>query len=212
MTGVLNVPSPHHYRGRDGHAIDTLILHYTAGIGNAQATARLFADPKRKASAHYVIGRDGIIVQCVDLSDAAWHAGDGGKSRFPAMFQLDGADFVPLAEVGWAAKVVNCRSIGIELCNRGWAKKGPNPASKSTLWESYSQLQIDSLRGLVEQLCASVPTLKWVTGHQDVTNHKTLGKTGGKTDPGPAFPWRVLPSSLTRVMFDFESDGWRKVP
>lgn len=224
MTGVLNppmIPSPHHYRGRDDHEVDLLVVHYTAGIGDAQSTARLFADPKRKASAHYVVGRDGEVVQCVKLTDAAWHAGDGGKSRFPARFQLDGADFVPLDDVGWAAKVVNCRSIGIEICNRGWAKKGPNkyiaarhrnPASTSRLWESYSQPQLDALRALVEKLCAEVPTLRWVTGHEDVTNARTIGKPGAKLDPGPAFPWRMLPSTLTRVLFDFERNGWRKDP
>lgn len=212
------VPSPNRYVGRGGHAPEVVVVHYTAGSGNALATAALFADPKRKASAHFVVGRDGAIVQCVDLEDAAWHAGDGGRSRFPSTAQLHVSDFVALGSVPSEPRSVNRRSIGIELCNRGFAPRGPNPyvtarhrnpSSKSTRWESYTDRQLDALHNLTIWLTQEISTLRWVTGHEDVTNRHTLGTIGGKVDPGPAFPWLVVPK-LARVLFDFDRIGWAR--
>jgi N-acetyl-anhydromuramyl-L-alanine amidase AmpD len=220
------IPSPHHYRGRPVLAIDedvdTLVLHYTAGRGDERPTARLFANPRRQASAHYCVGRTGGIVQCVSLADAAWHAGDGGKARIPDARQLAKAgpgELIPLAKVRERPKVHNCRSVGIEICNRGWAPRGPNPyatarhrnpASTSTRWESFSTAQLDSLLWLVEKLAAAVPTLRWVCGHEDSTHKDTLGAPGGKLDPGPLFPWEMLRSTgLRRVFYDFTARGWR---
>lgn len=200
-------------------APDLLVMHYTAGRGEVRSVARLFASPTRKASAHLVIGRDGTIAQCVDLDDAAWHAGDGGKSRFPRSEQLELDSFVPLQAVPHEPKRVNCRSIGIEVCNRGWAPRGPNPyitahhpnpASQSTSWESFRGEQLDAIASAVNELVKLRPTLKWVCGHEDVTNQHTLGEAGAKVDIGPAFPWRILPSTLTRVRFDYKRIGWTK--
>jgi N-acetylmuramoyl-L-alanine amidase len=49
-------------------------------------------------SAHYVVGKDGVIVQCVPDTEAAWHA---GKSTYEGRSN------------------VNAFSIGIEICNLG---------------------------------------------------------------------------------------------
>lgn len=213
----------HKYSSREQHEVDTLVLHYTAGNGNAKATAKVFEVPGRSASAHYIVGRDGGVLSCVPHSMAAWHAGDGGHSRLPSSAQLNGAlleadpydRFVPLKDVPAEARVTNQRSIGIEMCNRGWAPhanypsllvKHRNPASTSTRWEAYPDLLIETVIELVGEIRKSVPTLKWVTGHEDVTHRDTLGKSGAKLDPGPAWPWPDL--GLIRVFYDFERHGW----
>lgn len=54
--------------------IDTIIIHYT-GANRISSTIYWFQDKKSKVSAHYVIGRDGRIVQMVDDENKAWHAG-----------------------------------------------------------------------------------------------------------------------------------------
>lgn len=218
---LIWLPSPHHYRGRKGHTVDVLVMHYTAGVGDARATARVFSMRSRQASAHFIEGRDGDEVQCVDCDDAAWHAGDG---RIPLTPQLEtaiaiGTYFVPLVKVPPAPKVLNCRSIGIEVCNRGWAKRGPNPyaearhrnpASRETRWESYSNEQIDRAIARVKWLKERFPTLKWICGHEDATHHDTLGEVGGKLDPGPLFPWAVFTAlGLKRVAYDFQRHGWK---
>ena len=74
-----------------------IVLHQTSNDNAATALATL-TDPRRKVSAHYLIGRDGAVMQLVDESARAWHAGDswwGGMSD------------------------LNSASIGIELDNTG---------------------------------------------------------------------------------------------
>jgi N-acetyl-anhydromuramyl-L-alanine amidase AmpD len=214
--------------GRRGHPLDTVIVHYTAGKGGPRSVARLFANPRVERSAQLVIGRgfEGTV-QCVDLDDGAFHAGDSGRSRFPRAAQLDASDFVPLQAVPVMPREVNCRSVGVEICNRGWAPRGrnpyvegrhANPGIRSTAWESYGDDQVDEVESALDRLCTLRPSLRFITAHEDVTNQYTLGddpktdaieKTpGAKADVGPAFPWHRMPSRLTRVRFDFERIGW----
>ncbi len=215
------IQSPNRYKGRSGVVTDLLAIHYTAGPGNEESVGKLFAMSKRKASAHFAVGRAGGIVQCVALDDAAWHAGDGGKSRFPSSASLDQlAGVVPLSRVAAKARLTNLRSVGIEVCNLGYGVKKltadrvvtgtrhRNPRSRSTSWERYPQSQIDALVELVGRLKAEVPTLRWLCGHEDVTHYDVCG--GSKLDPGPAFPWQALASTgLTRVLYDFATKSWR---
>ena len=74
-----------------------IVLHQTSNDKVATALATL-TDPRRKVSAHYLIGRDGAVLQLVDESARAWHAGD---SWWGGMTDLNSA------------------SIGIELDNTG---------------------------------------------------------------------------------------------
>jgi N-acetyl-anhydromuramyl-L-alanine amidase AmpD len=73
-------------RDLKSHSIDTIVIHATDG-GSLLGNVWWLSGGHSHASAHYVIARDGSIVQLVHLSDIAWHAGN------------------------WK---VNCRSIGIE--------------------------------------------------------------------------------------------------
>src|SRR5262245_7328354 len=65
--------SPNHSKRKAGE-ITAIIYHYTAG-GSQAGTVKYFQDPASKVSAHYVLGRDGKLVQMVPLDQAAWHAG-----------------------------------------------------------------------------------------------------------------------------------------
>jgi len=66
------IASPHF--SRRTATVDTIIIHYT-GANRIASTINWFQDPVSKVSAHYVIGRDGRIVQMVDCDKKAWHAG-----------------------------------------------------------------------------------------------------------------------------------------
>ena len=54
--------------------IDTIILHHTAGP-TLKGTVNWFLNKESQVSAHFVIGKDGSIVQQVSTFDRAWHAG-----------------------------------------------------------------------------------------------------------------------------------------
>jgi len=89
-------PSPNH-DGRDGAAIDMLVLHYT-GMASAAAALDRLCDPAAKVSAHYVVDEEGMVYALVPEDCRAWHAGVSH----------------------WAgASNINSRSIGIELVNPG---------------------------------------------------------------------------------------------
>lgn len=79
-----------------GDRIDTVVVHSTV-IDTLEGTERAFLDDKvRRVSAHYVVDRDGTIVQMVDERRTAWHAG---------VSELDGRTGV------------NDFSVGVELVN-----------------------------------------------------------------------------------------------
>lgn len=227
------VRSPNYEHGRGGLVADTLVLHYAVdpdqspdGLDDESVefhprarnhdcmdVARGFARRERQASAHLCIGRDGSKAQCVSLLDTAWHAGDG-------MLHHEGIG--PL--VPRIRRTMNRRSVGIELSNLGFAIKKAglrpeeifvgrhrNPASTSTRWEVYPGIQIDTLRSMVALLRMSMPTLRWVCGHEDVTHRDTLGRVGAKLDPGPAFPWHDIDwkdLGFTRIVYDFKMRAW----
>lgn len=89
--------SPNFGERRDGLRPELIVLHYTAMTDCASA-ARALCDPAREVSAHYLIGRDGEVLNLVPEQMRAWHAGAGA----------------------WRGRDdVNSRSIGIELDNNG---------------------------------------------------------------------------------------------
>ena len=68
------VPASNYHIGRDGRRVAFIVEHWTASSFDA-AYAR-FMDPRSIVSAHYLISRDGRIVQLVSEDDTAYHAGD----------------------------------------------------------------------------------------------------------------------------------------
>lgn len=66
------IQSPNKSRRRG--LIDLVIIHATGG-STLNGAISWMASPKSKVSAHYCIGTNGEIVQLVDESEKAWHAG-----------------------------------------------------------------------------------------------------------------------------------------
>ncbi|MDK9703435.1 MAG: N-acetylmuramoyl-L-alanine amidase [Sulfuritalea sp.] len=91
--GAVWQPSPNFDQRRPNF----VILHQTTNDNVERALATL-TDPERRVSAHYLIGRDGAVLQLVDEAARAWHA---GESRWGSLTDLNSA------------------SIGIELDNTG---------------------------------------------------------------------------------------------
>ena len=60
---------------RAGYAPKYIVLHGTAGGSSAQNIAYYFQKSDVAASTHFVIGQDGVIVQCVPTTLAAWGNG-----------------------------------------------------------------------------------------------------------------------------------------
>lgn len=93
-----------------------LVIHYTGDDSLGGAVAWL-KQPEAKASAHFVIGRDGEVVQMVPINRRAWHAGASRwkKATSPARpFQ-----WVRSARAYWAAKRVLARGVGCANASDG---------------------------------------------------------------------------------------------
>lgn len=112
--GAAWQPSPNFDQRRPNF----VILHQTSNDNVARALATL-TDPERRVSAHYLIGRDGAVMQLVDESARAWHAG----------------------ESWWGGSTdLNSASIGIELDNTGdEAFAEPQIAALLTLLDELRQ-------------------------------------------------------------------------
>ncbi|MBS1718639.1 MAG: N-acetylmuramoyl-L-alanine amidase [Armatimonadetes bacterium] len=90
--------------------VDTIVIHSTV-IPTLEATVAAFTRTSSQVSSHYVIGKDGHIVQCVSSFARAWHAG--------------------VSEDPTGRKNVNDFSVGIELVNLNDGKD-PYPTAQVT--------------------------------------------------------------------------------
>jgi hypothetical protein len=64
---------------RPPSAIRLVVVHITEGTSGGAIS--WFRNPRARASAHYVVGRDGAVTQMVPDRDVAWHAGNGWVNR-----------------------------------------------------------------------------------------------------------------------------------
>lgn len=60
------------HEGRSG-TIDAIVIHVTEG--DAASVKSWFNNPDANVSAHYMVQKDGTVVQFVHEADTAWHAG-----------------------------------------------------------------------------------------------------------------------------------------
>lgn len=124
-SGVQRMPSPNFDQRAAGAAIDLLVIHnislppgqyggpYIADLfGNRlDCDAHPYFDQLRqlKVSAHFLIRRDGEVIQFVSANDRAWHAGLSsfcGRERcndFSIGIELEGTDFEPFEAAQYEA-------------------------------------------------------------------------------------------------------------
>lgn len=177
---VAWVPSPN-ISGRMEPQI--IVLHETAGRLDKGNAVSWLCKPSSKVSAHFVIERDGTIVQLVACDRVAFHA---GKSE-------------------WNGRA-NCNafSIGIELvgpgklsaAGRAWfgeayagsVTMASPPHGGSGTWLPFTPAQIAACDALVAGLLAAYPSITNVAGHYEIS-------PGRKVDPAPTLdmaPYRAM--------------------
>ena len=74
---VRYVESPNQSARSGG--IDTIVMHYTTAQ-TMTSTVSWFLKPESRVSSHYIVGKDGEIVQMVRDGAKAWHAGGQNDS------------------------------------------------------------------------------------------------------------------------------------
>jgi len=120
LSGVRKVASPNYDRRPPGTAIDLLVIHNISlppEQFNGSEILKFFTNQLDtdahpyfaqlkgvKVSSHFLIRRDGNIVQFVPCRQRAWHAGASswqGRSRcndFSIGIELEGSDFAPFTD------------------------------------------------------------------------------------------------------------------
>ncbi|HVU76128.1 MAG TPA: N-acetylmuramoyl-L-alanine amidase [Gaiellaceae bacterium] len=74
--------------------ITTIVIHATEG-GSLVGNVSWLIDDKSEASAHYVVSRDGRIVQLVPLHDVAWHSGNSAVNDHSVGIEHVGETYDP---------------------------------------------------------------------------------------------------------------------
>lgn len=170
----------------DNIYVKAIIIHYDVAPRDSDSNIERLTrwiTTKADRSCHFVVLRDGRVLQTVSLEKMAWHA---GKSSYT----FDGKTYSNL----------NKHAIGIETDNIGlltrkgdafydsygklW--KGAVTKVGDKYWEPYTHEQIISLDVLVSKLLAYFNLDRdRVLGHNEIS-------PGRKIDPGDAFPWELL--------------------
>src|SRR5262249_49544596 len=115
---------PHHKygypdgtRGRNGHTLKYLVVPCTGMPGTPEEIARYFQTSPIEAGTQFIIGRDGVVVQCCLIEDAAW--GNGGPQ--------------PGADAFWPTAInANLLTVSIEHCK-------PSPDNSNLLTDQQTQ-------------------------------------------------------------------------
>jgi N-acetylmuramoyl-L-alanine amidase len=162
------IASPNH-GGLRKKAITAIVIHYTASL-SIEGTISWFKNKTAKVSAHYVIGRDGRVVQMVPDNFVAWHA--GRSAMRPHL-----ADGHPQKEPN-----VNAFSIGIELVG--------------TMDSGFNDQQMASLYSLLEVLVTRYKIVpERVVGHL----HISPGRKQDPDGINAQFNWAKTREIVTRA-------------
>ncbi len=169
---------------------EAVVLHYT--VGSAEASLAAFRDPSTITSVHYIVERDGTVIQMVPEVLAAYDVACFGNRSVclpdcPICEDENGRLTEPFL-----------RSVGIEIVNVGPLVGEPGSfryrdgtpfdglvftdylaSWRYRYWEDYPPEQVDALRILVRDILQrwDIP-LDLVIGHSRVQ--------ASKIDPGPA--------------------------
>lgn len=186
QTPVTFDPSDNHSAGMQPRF---LLMHYT-GDDNLAGAVAWFKRPESKASAHFVIGRDGTVIQMVPLDRRAWHAGESRWKQFTSL---------------------NRHSIGIELVNAGRLIQRADGSFATALSArpvaatdvALLQHRLDASTSPwqlfpPEQIAAAVrvgQVLHEAFAFQDILGHDDIAPER-KRDPGPAFPMGAFRSMV----------------
>ena len=100
-----------------------IVLHDTEGDGDAWGVIEYWDASGAGVAAHFVVNKDGSVVQCVPLDKIAHHAGfgDAGHNAFFGVEDESRDDKVGTVPIGdWAPDYgMNSYSIGIEMVHVG---------------------------------------------------------------------------------------------
>lgn len=202
---IIKRMSPNHYNGRGGEIPIMIVNHITEGA--IQGALSWLCNPASKASAHYVVARNGDIYQLVDLRNGAWCNGTSIYNKGKYYYKNSTNSIVK-------GKAVNANLYTVSIEHEGYSYKEGRGALteeqyQSTLWlHGYIKREIKRIYGY---------NIKFDCLH--VVGHCVIAPKEKPNCPGALFPWDRLMKDLqnkggvimknandaNRVKFDFNS-------
>jgi len=153
--------------------VSHLVLHYT--VANLERSLVLLT--RARVSSHYLITDEepARVLQLVDESRSAWHAGQSSW---------------------YARSSLNASSIGIEIVNRGDARRSIMPGMGTRDFQAYTSTQLKRVAVLMADIVERHKLApENIVAHGDIEPQR-------KHDPGPLFPWRALAAQGLGRWFD----------
>lgn len=154
-----------------------IVLHDTEMSADATAVVSSWKNSGNGVAAHFVVNRDGTVIQAVDLDVITHHAGWGGPGNFDQKFGVgnndgkgNGDDLVKTTPLsGYTSYGMNSYSIGIEICHVGG--------------ETYTEAQFEALDKLIAYIdsyygfqSTIIDHKTWRPSNSDVDNSFPLEK------------------------------------
>lgn len=164
-----------------------IILHDTAGGLAAAGSIAWLCNPAAKASAHVVIGRDGVITQLAKLNVRTWHA---GRSAWKGRPNVNGfAIGIEIVNPGKLAPLGgnhygNDLKVVVNANEKNIVREASTPAHGHGFWLDYTSEQIDA----VISLCAAIRDIYgvgWIGTHWEIA-------PGRKIDTNAIFPLETV--------------------
>ena len=144
-----------------------IVLHDTEGAGDAASVASWWDSSGAGVAAHFVVNKDGSIVQCVSLDEIAHHAGfgDAGHNERYGVADESRDDKVGTTPVGaWAPDYgMNSYSVGIEMVHMGGEGDYPEPQLRAL---DDLVAYIDAYYGFESEI---IDHKAWRTGNSDTS-------------------------------------------
>lgn len=167
-----------------------IVVHGTASRIEKGSAVSWLQNPKSRVSAHFVIERDGTIVQMVDCNLKSWHC---DPSEWNGIKNCNNFSIgIELVEPGRLRKV-NSTTL-TAWYKSSWpideAEEIDSPQhNKPGFWWRFEPAQIEACRALVTALAAAYTTIEDVVAHYEIA-------PGRKEDPSPTFPMADLKAIL----------------
>lgn len=140
-----------------------IMLHDTEVDASPENIVNSWANSKNGVAAHFVVGRDGSIVQAVELDVIAHHAGFGGPGNYDSKFGVgnndkkgNGDDLVGQNSGQWNGYTsygMNSYSIGIEMVHVGG--------------QDYPEVQLNAVDKVIAYIDAYYGKKSTIIDHKD---------------------------------------------
>ncbi len=160
-----------------------IVLHDTEGGGTPYNVIDGWENDGNYIASHFIIGKDGLIVQCVPMDEIAHHAGFGDAGHNDLFGTTDESrdDKRGTSPIGdWAPDYgMNSYSIGIEMIHDG------------STGEEYPEAQLEALDSLIAYIDA------YYGSESEIIDHKAW--RSGNSDTSPEFAGYLANYQATRT-------------